>query len=125
MAALTGDRDTKRRDGDLFSFESAQTIFAGALAAVNADGKVVPATAAGTVCVGVAQHRAAAGEAVLVRRGVFNLADAADDSALTRADIGAAVYVADDQSVKKKNAGTDAVAGIVMDVDAEGVWVKI
>lgn len=77
------------------------------------DGKAVPATAAGTVCAGVAQHQAAAGEPVLVRRGVFNFEDGADDAALTRADIGATAYVADDQTVKKA-AGTPAasVAGI-------------
>ena len=125
MAALTANRNTKRRDGELFGFEAAKTIYAGALVAINADGKAVPATATGTVCAGVAQHQTAAGEPVLVRRGVFGLADAADDAALTRADIGSTVYVADDQTVKKKNSGTDAVAGIVMDVDAEGVWVKI
>lgn len=125
MAALTADRNTKRRDGDLFSFEAAKTVYAGALVAIGADGKAVPATAAGTVCVGVARHQAGAGETVLARRGVYNFADAADDAALTRADIGSTVYVADDQTVKKKNSGADAVAGIVMDVDADGVWVKI
>lgn len=126
MAALTADRNTKRRDGDLFSFEAAKAIYAGALVAINADGKAVPATAAGTACAGVAQHQAAAGEPVLVRRGVFNFEDGADDAALTRADIGATAYVADDQTVKKA-AGTPAasVAGIVVDVDAEGVWVRI
>ena len=125
MAALTADRNTKRRDGDLFSFEAAKTVYAGALVAIDADGKAVPATATGTVCAGVARHQAGAGETVLARRGVYNFADAADDAALTRADIGSTVYVADDQTVKKKNSGADAVAGIVMDVDADGVWVKI
>lgn len=125
MAALTANRNTKRRDGELFGLEAAQTIYAGAMVALNAGGRAVPATAAGGPCVGVARHQADAGEPVLVRRGVFGLADAADDAALTRADIGATVYVADDQTVKKKNSGTDAVAGIVMDVDAEGVWVRI
>lgn len=126
MAALTADRNTKRRDGDLFSFEAAAAVYAGALVALNADGKAVPATATGTICVGVARHYAAAGEQVRVRRGVFNFEDAADDAALTRADIGATVYVADDQTVKKA-AGSPAspVVGTLMDVDAEGVWVKI
>lgn len=126
MAALTADRNTRRRDGDLFSFEAAAAIYAGAMVALNAEGKAVPATATGKVCVGVAQHYAAAGEQVRVRRGVCNFEDAADDTALSRADIGATVYVADDQTVKKA-AGSPAapVAGIVADVDAEGVWVKI
>ena len=125
MTALTADRNTKRRDGELFGLEAAQTIYAGAMVALNAGGRAVPATAAGGPCVGVARHQAGAGETVLARRGVYNFADAADDAALTRADIGSTVYVADDQTVKKKNSGADAVAGIVMDVDAEGVWVKI
>lgn len=126
MAKLTSDRDTKLREGVLCDFEAAQEIHAGAMVAMDADGKAVPATATGKVCVGVAQHYAAAGERVRVRRGVYSFEDAADDAALSRADIGATVYVADDQTVKKA-AGSPAapVAGIVADVDAEGVWVKI
>jgi len=59
-----------------------------------------------------------------VRRGVFNFVDS--DGTITRADIGTTAYVADDQTVKKA-AGTPAApaAGIVVDVDAEGVWVRI
>lgn len=125
MAALTADRNTKRRDGDLFSFEAAETVYAGALVAIDADGKAVPATAAGTVCVGVAQHQAAPGEPVLVRRGVFNFVDS--DGTTTRAAIGSACFVVDDQTVTAAVAEGAAapVAGIVMDVDAEGVWVRI
>lgn len=121
MAALTGDRNTSRRDGVQFSFEAAAEIFAGGMVALNAAGKAVPATAAGNVCVGVAQNYTTAGDQVGVRRGVFAFGDAADDAALTRADIGSPCHVADDQTVKKA-AGT--IAGTVVDVDADGVWVK-
>jgi len=125
MAVLTNDRDTKRREGEIFAFEAGVEIFAGSLVTINADGKAVPATSAGSVCAGVAMSHAVAGESVTVRRGVFAFADAADDAALTRADIGSTCYVADDQTVKKANAGTDAAAGVIMDVDSDGVWVRI
>ena len=74
---------------------------------------------------GVAQHQAAAGESVLVRRGVFNFVDS--DGTTTRAAIGSACFVVDDQTVTAAAAEGAAapVAGIVMDVDAEGVWVRI
>ncbi len=122
MAALTSDRNTPRRDGVQFSFEAGAEIFAGAMVALDATGKAVPATAAGTVCVGVAQNYTTAGDQVGVRRGVFAFADAADDAALTRADIGTTCHVADDQTVKK---AAGAVAGIIVDVDADGIWIKI
>lgn len=126
MAALTKDRDTRRRDGDLFGFEAGGTIFAGAMVALDAAGKLVPASASGTIVVGVAQHGAKAGDGVRVRRGVFNFTDAGGEKALTRADVGTVCYAADDQTVQKE-AGTPAapVAGLIMDVDGFGVWVKI
>ena len=125
MAALTEDRDTKLRDGVFLGLEAASEIFAGAMVSVNSSGKAVPATSGGNVVVGRAEYHVFAGEQVRVRRGVFNYDDSASD--ITRADIGATVYVADDHTVTKTLAqgATAAVAGIVQDVDAEGVWVKI
>lgn len=125
MASLTADRNTKRREGVLLGLEAAEEIFAGAMVSVDSSGKAVAATADGNDCVGVAQHHAASGEQVRVRRGVFNFADSA--GSISRTDIGATAYVVDDHTVKKTLAEneTAATAGIVWDVDADGVWVKI
>lgn len=125
MAKLDKDRDTRRRDGTLFSFPAGAAIFAGSLVSLNASGKAVPSTADGTLCVGVAEHAAKTGEPVRVRRGVF-LLDADPAGAFTLADVGSSCVVADDHTVGKETKdGTAPVAGLVVDVDGAGVWVRI
>lgn len=43
----------------------------------------------------------------------------------TAADIGSDCYIVDDQTVAKTNGtNTRSVAGKIMDVDAQGVWVR-
>ncbi len=126
MTALTSERDTVRRNGDEFEFEAAATVYAGGMACLNAEGKLVPASATAGLSpvVGVAQRLGYAGERVPVRRGVFAFdADGAD--APTLAQVGAACWAADDCTVKKTTAENAPVAGIVFDVDDMGVWVKI
>ena len=126
MTKLTSDRDTPRRNGDQFEFEAAAEIFAGAMVCVNADGKAVPASATAGLSpvVGVAERRAAAGERVPVRRGVFAF-DASSDDAPTRADIGRECWAADDCTLKKTTAENAPAAGIILDVTDDGVWVNI
>lgn len=124
MAKLTRDRNTKRRDGVYYGLPAGEEIFAGALVAVNSDGEAVSATADGKNVLGVAQHAARTGHLLHVRRGVFAFID--DKADITRADIGATAYVVDDQTVGKAGtAGTTAEAGVIFDVDSDGVWVKI
>lgn len=125
MAELDKDRDTRRRDGVLFSFPAGVAIFAGSLVSINAAGKAVPSTADGTVCVGVAEHAAKAGDTVRVRRGVFAL-DAEATATFSLADVGSQCVVADDHTVGKETKdGTAPVAGTIVDVDSAGVWVRI
>lgn len=121
MTALTQDRNTRRREGDEFVFAAAKEIFAGALVCMTSGGAVEPASASGGLCVGVARDHALPGHPLRVRRGVFAFACQPGD--LTRADVGATAYAADDQTVQK--AKNTCVAGIVLDVDAFGVWVRI
>ena len=46
--------------------------------------------------------------------------------AIVRADVGADCYIVDDQTVAKTNgSNTRSVAGKIIAVDADGVWVKI
>ena len=62
---------------------------------------------------------------ITVRRGVFCFANAAAD-AVTRTEIGKSCYVVDDYSVAKTNGtGSRSVAGKVVDVTSDGVWVEI
>ena len=52
-------------------------------------------------------------------------ANSASTDQITLADLGAAVFIVDDQTVAKTNGGgTRSQAGYVVDVDATGVWIR-
>lgn len=129
MVALTQDRNTPERAGDWFVYPLAAgaTIHAGAIVALNAGEAVPGATATGRVTVGVAAQRASTADGdthFTVRRGIFRFANSAGGDACALADVGALAYVVDDQTVMRTAAGKSA-AGTIMDVDADGVWVRI
>lgn len=132
MAALTSDRNTKRRDGLSLSLPMAAstTVHGGSIVCVNASGYAVSGStsamlkAAGVAASGKRNTGAAGAERVDVKKGVHCLANSASADAITLADIGADCYIVDDQTVAKTSAtSTRSVAGKVFDVDAEGVWV--
>lgn len=133
--ALSADRNVPRRDGVQFGdpVAAATTIYTGALIALDASGNAVPASAiAAQRTRGVAQRRAdnSAGVAGATRvegmRGVFRLDNSAGADEILRADIGNDCYVADDETVAKTSAtATRPVAGVIRDVDADGVWVEV
>lgn len=127
MTALTADRSTPFRAGAQVSDPLAvgATIYAGAMYALDASGNAVPATSAGKAVRAVAQERvvqANGDTAVSGLKGSWRFGNSAAGAALTRADIGAVAYVADDQTVAKT--GT-AVAGVVLDIEDGDVWVDI
>jgi len=131
MVALTQDRDTQRRDGDIFNLPvgAGATIFAGAIVMLNAAGYAVAGAAAtGQVCAGRAEEPAAnsAGAdgavTVNVRSGVFKYA-AAD---ITIAHVGDTCFIVDDQTVSiSDGVATRSAAGVVVGVEADGVWVRM
>jgi hypothetical protein len=126
MAAATEGVNTPRRDGVQFSDPAAAgaKIYVGTLVALDASGNAVPATAGGKAVRGVAEHdvdNTAGGvgdKVVSSRQTVYRF----ESSTLTRTDIGAIAYVADNQTVAKT--GT-AIAGLVVDVDINGAWVDV
>ena len=126
MAALTQDRPTPEREGRLVSDPLADgvTLYAGGMYVLDGDGNATPATAAATTPVrAVALARASqpdGDQRVEGALGVFRFDN--DGNAITRADIGRNAFVVDDQTVAKT--GT-AKAGVVVDVDEAGVWVRI
>jgi hypothetical protein len=134
MAALTGDRDTKSREGSdrVFPVAAAARIHLGALIVLNAGNAEPGSTALNLVAVGVAKEPvdnsagAAGDKDVPVRRGVFLFNNSAAGDAITAADIGSDCFIADDQTVAKTDGtGTRSAAGKVFDVDAQGVWVAV
>jgi hypothetical protein len=129
--ALTASRDTPARTGvDVaIGVASNTVIYSGSLVAINTSGYAVPASdTASYKVVGRAQatvdNSGTAGNGALsvnVRRGVFLWANG---DSFTIADVGNLAYVEDDQTVQKAASAThDVVAGIIIDVDTDGVWV--
>ncbi len=129
------DRNTPFKDGELFAVPVAAATehFGGHIVAANAGGYAVPgsATAANTtlgVCDGWVDNSAGVnGEnSVLVRRGKsWCLANSSTDP-VTQAQVGKPCYVADSTTVAKtSDTNARPVAGTVLGVDAEGVWVLI
>lgn len=133
MAALTADRNTPTRAGNITvgQLAAAVKVYAGAILMRNAAGYLVPATTAtGLVGVGRAEQQVdntsgSAGDlTVNFRPGAFRYANSAGGDELTIADIGTACYAVDDQTVAKtSDTSSRSLAGILVDVDDLGVWV--
>jgi len=131
---LSADRNTAARGEDLFAFALAAntTLYAGAMVALNAGGYAVPASADASLrVVGRANGRAdnangeAGDETIAVEAGVFRWKNASAADAIDFTHVGHTVYAVDDETVALTSAnGTRPVAGVVMDVDTVGVWVR-
>jgi len=129
--ALSADRDTPRRDGDLYSFPVAASteIFQGSLVVLDASGNAEPgSTATGKVAVGCASEYvdnssgSAADVNVEVTAGIFRWENSGSD-AVTKASIGDTVYIEDDETVCA-TATSKSAAGVMVDIDSLGVWVE-
>ena len=133
MTALTADRNTPRLEGTerVGTLGANQAIWAGALLMRNASGDLIEgATATGAYGVGVALERVssttAGVTAIRYRPGIYRFANSASGDLITKADIGAACYIVDDQTVAKTNGtNTRSPAGVIDSVDALGVWVRV
>jgi hypothetical protein len=134
MAALTENRYTKHRDGIITAHpvKAAAHIFKGSLVCADSSGYAVPADdAASYTVLGVAIEEADNGSGsngdVSVRvqaGGVFSFARA---GTIGQGDLGAALYVADDQSVGLSAAVTnDIPCGRLEALDGTGaVWLRL
>lgn len=131
MVALTADRNTPEASGveRIGLLGAAQSIFMGSILMRNASGHLIKgAVATGSFGVGRAEDRGTSITAGVTsqryRPGVYRFANATAGDLIVTADIGAACYVLDDQTVAKTNgAATRSPAGIIDNVDATGVWV--
>lgn len=134
MAPLTTGRNTPARNADRrnFPLEAAAVIYAGAMVALNASGYLVPASVSTTLKVvgraeaDVDNSSGAAGDlGCEVNTGAFHYANSAAADAIALSDVGANCYAVDDQTVAKTDGtSTRSIAGIIFDVDAQGVWVQ-
>lgn len=133
MTATTQDRNTPLKDGELIVVPVAAgvKIPAGTLVAANAAGYATPgATSATLAYLGMADAGVDNGAGtdgavgVPVRRGkAFKWANDGGDP-VTQASLGRACYIVDNQTVAKTHGtNTRSPAGLVVGVDADGVWV--
>ena len=132
MPALTTDRNTPKKAGPETSglLGASQAIFAGAILMRNASGHLIKgATATGSFGVGRADERLASTTAgVTAQRyspGTFRYGNSSAGDLIATANIGAACYIVDDQTVALTSAtNTRSPAGIIDGVDTLGVWVR-
>lgn len=131
---LTGDRNTQMKDGELIPVPvaAAAVCFAGGLAVANASGYGAPGSTATTLTyLGRFEEHVdnAAGangdKTVLVRIGkAFKFGNSGADP-VTQASLGKVCYIVDDETVAATNGGsTRSAAGVVVGIEADGVWVK-
>lgn len=135
MTVLTADRNTPLKSGVLFSFPVATNvkIFSGSIVMLNATGYATKGAAAtGQICVGRAEDQADntggadGAKAITVMSGVYKFANSAAGDAITIAEIGDNCYIVDDQTVAKTDGtGARSVAGRIVGVDTDGVWVRM
>lgn len=132
MVQLTASRNTQERIGAdrVGKLGANQAIFAGAILMRNASGHLIEgATATGSFGVGRAEAAVTSTTAGVTdqpyRPGVFRYVNSASGDLIAIADIGTVCYIVDDQTVAKTSGtNTRSPAGIVEDVDAQGVWVR-
>lgn len=118
---------------DVFSLvpmKGSTTLYQGALVVMDSSLAVPGRTATGLTAVGISEativNSGADGAArASVKRGVFKFANHGAD-AVVAGDVGQNCYIIDDQTVAKTSASsTRSIAGKVIDVDSDGVWVRV
>lgn len=128
---LTHPFDAPARAGDSITLPvaAATVLFAGGLAAINAAGNALPAAdtadlrVVGRIREDVDNGAGDAGDkTVNVERGVYRYLNSAADP-VTAAHVGGRAYVEDDSTVSSDPGDNNVVAGEVVEVDSDGVWI--
>ena len=134
MTALTAARNTPERAGDVVGYPVKASVkpILGGIAVLNAGYAAPGTTATGLIAIGrfeetVDNTAGSNGDvSVQVKRGTFKFGNSSAGDLIAQADVGADCYIVDDQTVAKTNGtNTRSVAGKIIAVDADGVWVKL
>ena len=138
--ALSAERNTRRQGVSPIldtlepPMKANHKIWKGALVVRLASTGLAESGAAGTTfkAVGVAEETvdnlggAASAKTVRCRRGVFKFKNSASADEIVQADFLKDCFIVDDETVAKTNgSSTRSIAGLVMGVDTDGVWVQI
>lgn len=118
--------------------QKANTIIYNGAIVVGDAGYGAPATgAAGLIALGVADlvpcvnssdstGLASGAKIIRVRQGVFNFKNSGGGDAIAVGDRWKVAYIVDDQTVAKTSGGgARSVAGIIMRVDGDGIWIAV
>lgn len=132
MTALSQARPVVQIEGRQSNppMKGATTIHQGGLVVMDAGLAVPGRTAVGLIAAGVAQQTvvnagADGAKKVPIERGTFKFANLGAD-AVTAADIQKDCYIVDDQTVAKTSgSNTRSIAGKVIEVEADGVFVRV
>jgi predicted deacylase len=134
MAALSAARNTPRMLSSIdeiqeYPMAASTTIYQGSLVMLDAGVAKPGATATGKFAAGRAMETktsAASGTTYIkVETGVFKFANEAGD-AVDANDVGAVAWIVDDQTVAETNGtSTRSPAGIIRQLDSDGVWVQV
>lgn len=130
---LTKDRNTAMRDGDQLALRVAAgaQIFAGSIVVTNATGYADKGqNAGGLTYIGRAENavdntNGGDGDvSIKVRRNkLFKWKNSGSDP-VAQASFGLVCYIEDDETVSATGGGTQSIAGIVVGVEPDGVWVE-
>ena len=133
MAALTAARNTPERAGAVLGYPVKASVkpIQGGIAVLNAGYAAPGTTALNLVAIGrfeetVDNTAGSNGDvSVQVKRGTFKFGNSSAGDLIAQADVGADCYIVDDQTVAKPNGtNTRSVAGEIVDVDDQGVWIQ-
>lgn len=131
--ALTQDRNThmKGRDLVVVGVAASTVIYAGSLVVVDSGYAKPGETATGLTYIGRADEMvdnsagANGDQSVTVRRNQAFKWENLPGDPITEADLFSQCYIVDDETVAKTDGtGTRSVAGTVVAVDSDGVWVE-
>jgi len=102
-------------------------IFKGSLIVLDAGYAKPAVTATGLLCAGLALQtvdNTSGSDGDLTVEQAFVVAKFANGDSIAQADVGAAAYATDDQTVAKTSTGKSKI-GTIYGVDSDGVWVKL
>lgn len=131
---LTADRNTPMKDAEVIAvpISANAIIYAGAMVCANATGFAVRGdTNANLTYLGRSQEHidntggADGAKEILVRRGKAFFYKNDGGAPVTQAGLGKTCYIVDDETVAATNGGgTRSACGVVVGLDASGVWVE-
>lgn len=140
MSAATAGRRTPQMVGKAYPMtypaKAAAVLYAGCIGMVDSSGRLLSGATA-TGCVGAGRVNTNGGLDrwdntsgsdgdlnVDVEEGIFKFANLGTDL-VTKAELGKVCYIADNQTVAKTSGtNTRSPAGLVRQVDSDGVWVE-